>query len=645
MKKKSRSWPSRRLEVGRLALIDLVGRGRDHRARRLAEDLAQPHHRGDPGLDQIVERPSRPDRRQLIGVADEDDVRRLRQPGQQHLHHPQVQHRGLVDDDEGGRQRSRRPVGGLPARLPLQQPVDSRRLVPGRVLEAAGGPAGRGAERDRGVGALRLGDDRRRADRLTHPGPSGQDRDPRGEGGSHRRPLLRRQSGLVRRRRLGGLVVDRRRGGGAGAHRRRHRDLAGVGALAIGAALVEDHPPGGDQDLRVGRQLDQLRGPLDQLRDREVRVALGLRLGDRVHRGRLGAAVGLGRDVAGEGDPVGAREADPVDLGQAVGVLVEDRHRPIAEAAVDRCRQVGEPVGGEFDVEVADRPRRVPGVGRRRGLLGADPPQRAEDAGRVGGDRPQNPLAVLVDQPLGPGRPDVAKRRQVGDAALAIGRVERQGAPRLQLPPVARVGLPVAADLGPFAGVQVGDGTDQREALARIGVLHLEHGIAVVLGAEDDAQHLDRAGECRRIGVEEGRDRVHRSKLAARGAADRSRREGIRSRAANWGGNRLILRTFAKERAHDEERSQEVELRKRRRHAGPVPGPQRRRRLRREQDHQQADRQGRGQEQEPRQERGQEQEPGEERGDVAETGEERGQERRDRRRRDQLRETRGRART
>ena len=106
---------------------------------------------------------------------------------------------------------------------------------------------------------------------------------------------------------------------------------------------------------------------------------------------------------------------------------------------------------------------------------------------------PQHPLAVLVDQPLGPGRPDVAQRRQVGDPALAVGGVERQRAAGPQLAPVARVGLPVAADLGPVAGVQVGDGADQGEALARLGVLHLEHGIAVVLGAEDDAEHLDRA--------------------------------------------------------------------------------------------------------------------------------------------------------
>ena len=176
----------------------------------------------------------------------------------------------------------------------------------------------------------------------------------------------------------------------------------------------------------------------------------------------------------------------------------------------------------------------MPGIGRRRGLLGADPAQRAEDACGIGGDRPQNPLAVLVDQPLGPGRPDVAQRRQVGDVALAVGGVERQRALGPQLAPVARVGLPLAADFGPFAGVEVGDRPDQREALARLGLLHLEHGVAVVLGAEDDAEHLDRAGEGGRVGVEEGRCRVHRSKLAVAGAAEPLRGREIGPLARIW---------------------------------------------------------------------------------------------------------------
>ena len=246
-----------------------------------------------------------------------------------------------------------------------------------------------------------------------------------------------------------------------------------------------------------------------QLVHRQVGVALLLGLAEGEDGRRLGAALGLGRHVGGEGDLVGAGEADPGDLGQPVGVLVQDRHRALAEAGVDRRRQVGEAVRGELDVQVADRARGVPGVGRGGGLRGADPAQGGEDAVGVGGDRPEHALAVLVDQPLGPGRADVAQRGQVGDLPRAVGGVERQRPARLQLPPVARVGLPVAADFGPVAGVQVGDRADQREALARLGVLHLEHRVAVVLGAEDDAQHLDRAAERGGVGIEEGRSVAH----------------------------------------------------------------------------------------------------------------------------------------
>ena len=89
---------------------------------------------------------------------------------------------------------------------------------------------------------------------------------------------------------------------------------------------------------------------------------------------------------------------------------------------------------------------------------------------------------MLVDQPLGPGGADVAQRGQVGDLALAVGGVERQRSLGAQLAPVAAVGLPLAADFGPVAGAEVGDRPDQREALAGVGLLHLEHRVAVVLG-------------------------------------------------------------------------------------------------------------------------------------------------------------------
>ncbi len=132
----------------------------------------------------------------------------------------------------------------------------------------------------------------------------------------------------------------------------------------------------------------------------------------------------------------------------------------LAVTGVDRRRQVRQPMWRQLHVEVADRAAGVPGFGRRRGLVDADPAQRAEDPLWVGGDRLHDPLAVLVDQPFGPGRADVPQRGQVGDLALAVGRIQRQRPLGPQLAPVAGVGLPLAADFGAVAGAEVGDRSD-----------------------------------------------------------------------------------------------------------------------------------------------------------------------------------------
>ena len=198
---------------------------------------------------------------------------------------------------------------------------------------------------------------------------------------------------------------------------------------------------------------------------------------------------------------------------------MQDDQRALAEAGVDRRRQVRQPVRGKLHVQVADRPRGVPGLGRRRGLGGADPAQGGENAFRVGRDRAQHALAVLVEQPLRAGGADVAQAGQVGELPRPVGGVERQRPARLQLPPVARVGLPIAAHFGALAGAQVGDRADEREALAGLRVLDLQNRVSVVLGAEDHADHLDRAGVGGGIGVEEGGGVVHRAKLAAGEAA------------------------------------------------------------------------------------------------------------------------------
>ncbi len=314
--------------------------------------------------------------------------------------------------------------------------------------------------------------------------------------------------------------------------RRRHRALALQGQLAVDAPVLVDQPARVGQHRRVGDEADQPRRALGELLHRQEAVAALFGLAQDVDGGRLGAFVGLRRHVGGERDLVGAGEADALDLGQPVGVLVQDRGRALAVAGVDRRRQVGEAVRGELDVELAHGAALVPGGGRRRGLVDADALQRLEGPLRVGGDHLQDLVAVRLDQLLGAPLADVAEAREVGDLPLAVGRVERQGALGAQLAAVARVGLPLAADFGALAGAEVGDRPDQRETVAAARLLHLEHGVAIVLGAEDHAEHLDRAGVGSGVGVEQTGGAHHLSKLRG-GEADRS---GVRVGAmASWG--------------------------------------------------------------------------------------------------------------
>ena len=78
--------------------------------------------------------------------------------------------------------------------------------------------------------------------------------------------------------------------------------------------------------------------------------------------------------------------AVPVDLGQPIRVFADGLHRLVAEPGVDPGRQVGQPVGGEFDVEVAHGPGRVPAFGRGFGLGRAQLGQRSEYPRWIGRD-------------------------------------------------------------------------------------------------------------------------------------------------------------------------------------------------------------------------------------------------------------------
>ncbi len=136
--------------------------------------------------------------------------------------------------------------------------MDRHRLVPGRLLQSPRGAPGRGAEGDRRVGRFGLGDDLLGALRLADPGPAGEDRDPRPEGGPHRRPLLvgeARPAASRRGRGRGGAATPARAASVAATA----RSLSSV-PLAVDPPFLLDQTPRPGQHVGVGGEAGQPRG-------------------------------------------------------------------------------------------------------------------------------------------------------------------------------------------------------------------------------------------------------------------------------------------------------------------------------------------------------------------------------------------------
>ena len=87
-------------EIGHQALVDAMRVGDDPALGGLAENLGQAHHRHGTRGDDVGQHLPRPDRRQLIDIADEQQRRLVRQGAQQSPHQRHVDHRRLVDDEQ-----------------------------------------------------------------------------------------------------------------------------------------------------------------------------------------------------------------------------------------------------------------------------------------------------------------------------------------------------------------------------------------------------------------------------------------------------------------------------------------------------------------------------------------------------------------
>ncbi len=127
-------------------------------------------------------------------------------------------------------------------------------------------------------------------------------------------------------------------------------------------------------DERLG-DLEQPRGRLVQVGQRQAAVPVVHRLDERVADARPGADHRRALDAQAGGDPVGAEEPDAADIGrQAVGVLADDRDCFLAVGLEDADGARGtDAVRVQEHHQLADALLRAPGLGDARRAGRPDP--------------------------------------------------------------------------------------------------------------------------------------------------------------------------------------------------------------------------------------------------------------------------------
>ena len=137
-------------EERRLAAVDPAGAANDEGARRLAVDRGQVDARRRVALDQVGEHAARADRRQLVGVADEQDVA-VAGGAEQRVGELEREHRRLVDDHELDIVRERIVLVAqepVLVRRVAERAVDRQRVVAGQVAHPPRRLPGRRTEQD-----------------------------------------------------------------------------------------------------------------------------------------------------------------------------------------------------------------------------------------------------------------------------------------------------------------------------------------------------------------------------------------------------------------------------------------------------------------------------------------------------------------
>src|SRR5438477_855035 len=81
-------------------LVDTVGIRDDAACQRLSENLRQTHDRHGSGCDDVCQHLPRPNRRQLIDIADKQERRSVRHGAHNRPHQRHVDHRSLIDHEQ-----------------------------------------------------------------------------------------------------------------------------------------------------------------------------------------------------------------------------------------------------------------------------------------------------------------------------------------------------------------------------------------------------------------------------------------------------------------------------------------------------------------------------------------------------------------
>jgi hypothetical protein len=541
---KKASPPGPLVEGRHLAGVEVVGHAHDAAVLGLPEDRREARDRHHAAVDEGREHLAGPDRGELVGVADEDQPGLVGQRRDRGGHEREVDHRGLVDDEDVEVERlGERPREAGSGRLDAEQAVQGRGLGAGGLREAARGASGGCGERD----AAALADEhveQQPHDRgLADARPAGDDREPRAEGQLEGAPLIGRERepaallGVHDRGRR--RERDERRGRvEQRAHARGQRALGREQLGPVDEAVVEHAPllDAGRQHL-AHRQLVDLeegRGLLDEQLRRQPDVALLGRASEQVGQARGDALrrVGLVPEPACE--QVGRAEADAPDLlGEPPGVVAHDLDRALAVGAPDALRESRpQPVLLEED-ERRRRRALLLQLGEDEPGLAAPQPGHGVEQARVALEALEHVGAERVDDALGglgADALDAPAAEEADQAAPTRGRPQL-AALDLDLPPVGRMARPAAAQAQGVALDDARHRADDGDGLAAVLGLEPRDRVAVVLVAEGDREQ--RAGQRHADGLVAGgvEQLAHCSRAPrARAAAARAARAAARPR-------------------------------------------------------------------------------------------------------------------